>query len=109
MILFDLDLKIYLNGLENKCKRKEKKEEKLTCCQQLGGLLLSACSSPSLLLGQAGPSLFSPLFPTPAWAGPRSSRGHASLSPVSLTGRTRLSAAPSSSRPNRAGHELNLH
>jgi hypothetical protein len=31
LILFDLDLKIYLNGLENKCKRKEKKE-KLTYC-----------------------------------------------------------------------------
>jgi hypothetical protein len=42
LILFDLDLKIYLNGLENKCKRKEKKE-KLTCCQRLGGLLLPAC------------------------------------------------------------------
>jgi hypothetical protein len=35
LILFDLDLKIYFNGLENKCKRKEKKKKNLPAASSL--------------------------------------------------------------------------
>jgi hypothetical protein len=60
LILFDLDLKIYLNGLENKCKRKEKKRRKT--------YLLPAAWRPalvSLLLPflAVGPSRTEPVFP----------------------------------------------
>jgi hypothetical protein len=46
LILFDLDLKIYLNGLENKCK----KRKSLPAARWLGGPPEPACFSLPLLL-----------------------------------------------------------
>jgi hypothetical protein len=119
LILIDLDLKICLNGLQNKFKCEKKKEKKKTyLCRGWRPALCwpalpspsslgpsqtePACSFPSLLLGQVNRATISPLFLASAWTGQECSCGRAFLFSESLTGETPLSIAPSSSCCGRA-------
>jgi hypothetical protein len=67
LILFDLDLKIYLNGLENKCKKNKKRKTYLLPAAwrpALAGLSLLSLA----LMGRRSRAAC-PLLPVPAWAG----------------------------------------
>jgi hypothetical protein len=99
LILFVLDLKIYLNGLENKCKKREKRKS----LPAAGGLENRPDRPVSLSREWAELSRAFPFFPHPR--GPAQSRCSSALPPslVSLTGGTRRSAASSLSVRNRAG------